>query len=1098
MANIKSAKITRTEIRSSLKRSKALCLLSAATNRPLVWIAAPAGSGKSTLVSSYLEQRESPCLWYQIDESDADPASFFYYTKLAAKNIASANVESLPLLTPEYTHGLSTFARRYLEYLAAILQEATESQKTGREYLEPGNPCLVLDNYQDLPENSILHSLLASGLERLPRGVNAIIISRHHPPAQYSRLRAAGLISLLGWQEIKFSLQETRELLRTLLYHAGMLEMQDCDAKSGLVHKITDGWAAGVVLLAESLKWNATDALHLDRNHPPEEIIDYFAYEVCASIDEDILDFLIRTSFLPHMTSYTAQAVSGNRHAAGILSELYLRNIFTERRELKPLVYKYHPLFRQFLLGRAQKIFSLEHLQELQERAAELMAKTGQTDEAVELLLSCGRHDAAAGMILRKAESMVARGREKTLETWIRRLPSSMHHFKPWLHYWQGVCRHYFCPSEALIQFQEAFDAFIAENNKQGALAAWCGAVESILLERGDFRLLDAWVDWLHERLDQGLCIPDRDLEARITACMIGTILFRHPGHPNACAWLAKAEEIACEAWSPESIMRMSYLIMYHLLFGDTGKAGMLIRRMQPFITTSTPPFMHIKWYLIRAMHANMARGEGKEAVFLAEEGLALARETGIHTFDMYLLAQGVHGSLISYNQHSADHYLQAMSASISDGRLWDVSNYHYLSAWKEWCRGDVRAFSEHLQAALHLVEKIGCTLSCAVGYAGMALISLENNRMEEVGELLDKARMLIPGNNDTLEFVYLLIEALAFFRNWKEQEGASLLARALSIGRGHGFFTAPFWKKETMSLICAKALEHGIETEYVHELISKGNLSPLPGKDRELTLMDWPFPLKIFALGGFNIQLNGQPLQFGKKRRNKPLELLKVLIACGSSGIPNHKISDLLYPDFDGDRANYSFKFTLNQLRTLLGSSSFLICRGGTLSLNEHYCFIDAEVFLQLCNRIKRLHNSDSINSAHGKKREQQDYLLFLCHKALDLYRGDFLYNDDANFAVAPREMFRSRFLGLVDISGAVLTEEGRDYEAMNLYEKAIELDVLQERFYRRLMHCYARQGEEAAAISVYRRCQRVLGSKLGVKPSAETRNTYNALIQS
>ncbi len=1129
MAYAQIAKIIRPDIQCIVKRSKVFSVLDSARDKPLIWVSAPAGSGKTTLVSSYLESQGIPCLWYRLDEGDKDPAAFFYYIRLAASKISPEAGILLPLLTPEYAHGLNTFARRYWERLFAMLLDGGEPGRYGQEPAHevltgeerpapakeeglsqvprvsfPGCPCLVLDNYQQVPENSVFHSLLASGLEMVPQGGRVMIISRHQPPAQYVKFRANNLMFLVGWEQIRFSLEETRDLVRGLVLQDSQLDSLgtcppvDGDAWAELFQEVTDGWVAGVVLLAERLRWGNTEHVFSKSIQTTQEIIDYFAGEVCSSIDPDILDFLIKTSFLPQMTLYTAQAISGYRHARSILSELYRRNCFTEKRAGKPLVYQYHPLFRDYLNSRARTTLTEDEYLSLQQQAAELLAQTGQTEEAVEVLLSADRHDAAAEYILRKAESMTAGGRSQTLESWLSMLPVSLRDERPWLHYWMGVCRYPFAPHEALKHFTKAFAVFVNEGDDEGSLMAWCGAVDSILLERGDFRQLDFWIDWLHERLDQGLLLSGGELEARVTASMIGAILFRCPVHPHASAWLGRAEELVYLAWTPESVLRLFYLVMYLLMFGSTLKAGLVLKKMEPFVTPASPPFLRINWCLVKAMYAHMAKGAGEEAISFVEEGLSIANDTGIHVFDMYLLAQGTHGSLTTYDLYRAEHYLETMSASISGHRLWDVSYYHFLSACKEWCRDNIRAFSEHMQLALNLVKKIGCTLSCAVGHAGMALISLEKNRMDEVGEHLAKARLHLPGDQDTPEFLYLLIEAICSFRNLEEQAGTSLLVRALSIGRSQGFFTAPFWKRETMSLVCAKALEHGIETEYVRELISRRNLCPLPGKAWGISTLDWPFPLKIFALGGFCVQLNERPLQSGKKTCSKPLQMLKVLVACGCREVSHQKMTDFLYPDIDGDRANYSFKFTLYQLRTLLGSGSFLISQGGKLSLDERYCFVDAEVFLQLCNRIRKLYDSGSIRRASvAKEGVPQDDFLQLCRKALDLYRGDFLQHEVADFAVGPREMFRSRFLGLVDIAGAVLEEDGRSHEAVNLYERAIESDPLQEKFYRRLMRCYSRQGQEAAAISVYRRCQRVLDSKLGVKPSPKTRKTYNALIQ-
>jgi ATP/maltotriose-dependent transcriptional regulator MalT len=88
-------------------RKRLFRALDRARNRPTVWISGPAGCGKTTLASTYLSARKIPCLWYRLDESDNDVASFFYYMGLASRRSARGKGKPLPLLTPEYLPGLS-------------------------------------------------------------------------------------------------------------------------------------------------------------------------------------------------------------------------------------------------------------------------------------------------------------------------------------------------------------------------------------------------------------------------------------------------------------------------------------------------------------------------------------------------------------------------------------------------------------------------------------------------------------------------------------------------------------------------------------------------------------------------------------------------------------------------------------------------------------------------------------------------------------------------------------------------------------------------------------------------------------------------------
>jgi len=116
------AKVTRPILTGVFQRIRLFDLLDSLRKRPVVWVTGPAGCGKTTLVSSYVAARGLPCLWYQVDASDEDPATFFYYLGLAAKKAAPRRRKPFPLLTPEYLSGIETFTLRYFENLYACLK----------------------------------------------------------------------------------------------------------------------------------------------------------------------------------------------------------------------------------------------------------------------------------------------------------------------------------------------------------------------------------------------------------------------------------------------------------------------------------------------------------------------------------------------------------------------------------------------------------------------------------------------------------------------------------------------------------------------------------------------------------------------------------------------------------------------------------------------------------------------------------------------------------------------------------------------------------------------------------------------------------------
>jgi LuxR family transcriptional regulator, maltose regulon positive regulatory protein len=191
------AKLTRPRLYEAVARARLFQLLDRRREHPVVWISGPPGAGKTTLVASYITERETPGIWYQIDPGDGDPATFFYYMGLAAEQAGRGKHAALPLLTEESLPDLAGFGRRYARELYARLAVGAT---------------IVLDNVQEAPSGSAMVQLLEVFAEEVPEGITLLGISRSEPPAELMRQVSTGRLATIDWDAMRLTLEETRQI----------------------------------------------------------------------------------------------------------------------------------------------------------------------------------------------------------------------------------------------------------------------------------------------------------------------------------------------------------------------------------------------------------------------------------------------------------------------------------------------------------------------------------------------------------------------------------------------------------------------------------------------------------------------------------------------------------------------------------------------------------------------------------------------------------------------------------------------------------------------------------------------------------------------
>ena len=1052
------AKVTAPEITGYFPRKRLFRLLDAARKRPVVWVSAPPGSGKTTLVSSYLDARRLPRLWYQVDERDADIATFFYYMGLAAQRAAPRKKKPMPLLTPEYLPGLPVFTHRYFDELFTRL---------------PAPSVVVLDNYQEIPPESMLHEVIRDAASCLPPKVSLLLVNRSAPPPAFAPLLANRLSSVIGWEEMRLTGEEAKGIARLhgkRLFHSEEIRR---------LEKSADGWVAGLVLMLEKAVSGGV-VPERKETRTPEEIVDYFGGEVFGQADPDTRSFLLASSFLPRMTAAMAHRLTGSARAGAILSALCRNNWFTQARGHGDPVYEYHSLFREFLLSRARAALPAEEIRRLQRSAAELLAENGQAEDAAGLLRECGDRDGLARIVLSQAPSLVAQGRYLTLGEWLRALPENMLDDVPWVRYWMGVCRMPFDQEESASHFENAFHAFRKRSDPAGSFLAWAGVVDSICYRHRDLSRLDPWIDIIDRMVTEYGGLPPGLIEVRVMSAMMMALGCRQPSYPAAEKWVDRCVSVARTSDDPNVQVEALIGLSFFRVFGnDIAGAGWCIGVLTGLLKHRDVSHLSIlRASKVMAVYANLISRHDR-CLEIVSDGLRLADSSGIHFLDFSLYGEGVLASLHLGDAATANRYMGAMAAGLDAVGPWEANFYHFVAGWESLHRGDIAQASFHAGISLERGEGIGNHLVWALDcLLGAHVFDAAGDRSRAC-ELLEEAHRLgIENRMDHIVFVCLLAKAFFSMRGGDGSSAEEALREGMRIGREKGYSCLYLWRPEFLATVAVKALEAGIEVEYVRELIRKNRLVP---DLSALDLESWPWPVKVYTLGRFSLIVDGKVLPSARKSRHKPLLLLKSLIALGGRDVPEEQVGEILWPDADGDLAHQSLAKTLERLREMLGDDRAVLLRDGRLTLNNRHCWVDVWEFERTLGRT-------DTGRKPGARPPERGEVARLADKAIALYGGTFLPGETfCSCIVTYRERLRSKFLRAVVQAGRHWEQAGKWEKALACYQKGLEVDPLSEEMYRGLISCNMRTGRAAEAHAVYQRCCTTLSAVLGVSPSPD-----------
>ena len=385
-------------------------LLDRSAHTTVTLVAAPAGFGKTTLLSTWLagDGVDQPSAWVSLDERDQDPMSFWTYLLHAVdRAVPGSATAALAELTSGHAE-IEDVASTLLNELGVTSRDLT----------------LVLDDYH-LAEAPGGHPGLGFFLDHLPPQVHVVISTRVDPALPLARLRARGELVEIRATDLRFNSDEASAYLNEV--NALCLE----PAEVAALESRTEGWAAALQLAALSLEGHEDRAGFISGFAGDDRfVVDYLADEVLDHQPADVRAFLLETSVLEALTGPLCDAVTGRDDGRAMLESLERKNLFLVPLDDRRRWYRYHHLFADVLQVRLLDERPAA-APELHRRASAWYQSAGKPEAAVRHALAAGDVDYAADLVEAAIPDLLRERREPVIRRWVEELPRDIVRNRP-------------------------------------------------------------------------------------------------------------------------------------------------------------------------------------------------------------------------------------------------------------------------------------------------------------------------------------------------------------------------------------------------------------------------------------------------------------------------------------------------------------------------------------------------------------------------------------------------------------------------------------------------------------------------------------------
>lgn len=1045
-------------------------------------ICAPAGHGKTSLAVSYFHyQAVKPfrVCWYRLDSDDRKPEVFLHHLLEAVFPQEEARFsearksleDSLGMQLQPY-HGIAMICHE----LWAI------HSQTGLE-----RTYIVLDDYHNVSEVQDICDMTRYMLDNLPPSCCIFVLNRACIPIFSEKQKLEQKISEIGIENLAFNSTEIEELLHRWGKHDKKLVE--------LTGQNTEGWIAGIMLLCQSASEASTAALANRVGHD-EALFRYLSAEVMKSVDDEIQDALSRLALLQDFSATEALEIFHIQNITSLMDRCIGFGMFIQKIPGNPVVYRFHSLFREFLLTTLKKRYNDEQITGLHLKVTEYYIQQSKYGRAAEHLANCGKSPQAMEMVTQVGFSKLMVGETGQLKLWLDLLPEAMISENPILLMYKAQLM----PNSKQQEMIGPLTSLMGSALRTGNLEVYFGTASILIYILVCCNHMDQLI---HLTADIPKLGPNPQDDSVNTVAMLEMVrLLAEERFSDA---LVKSESIAYTLLHEDT--QWLYLILSSIICCCAGRLDQAVHCMNAAFSLKN--------------YKNIEPAKGFSSLFL---GMALCMKNDMKSLAPYIPVITQIGEKYEYE------YLSANAKRLAAYERYLCHDTDTAVEMLDYAVFYFRRMSNQVMAAM--CSLLRCLWTCCPHS------SMDLDEAQRIFTVIQKSRPGIMVNEISLSVLgaiaresgdyrfsekclleavqkatekretqvlcgTLLHTARLYFVTGDIQKGKHYLKQFMELAEGNRYFM--FWDIHlpTLTEMALRSILYGYSPQFATELLGRFYNSETvrylvekikalhesrieafvtgftaeyrPDSTKQLYLV------RAALFGKPVIAVNGMTIPDSEWKTKKVKGFLEYLLLNSGSTVPREALAEMLWPGSDNKCAIASQRTALYYLRKILakyhaevsGSNAFIhetldglqIRRNDTLELDLH--------------EFERLY-TELTRSVTPDPSRQVDIL----ERMAALYRGDLMDGSDVgDLVIHERERYKNLFIEVCLRLGEAYTGRGDYRQAGEILRRALAEEPYNENVCLQLLKLYMLQGMRSKAVKLYYSFKKKLQQDLGIK---------------